>query len=52
MGETERRAKQPEKLSLRGSSHQVSFQYRLKFDRVYDLYATLGSDYEPHLACR
>ncbi|CAK9043581.1 unnamed protein product [Durusdinium trenchii] len=26
---------------------EVSFQYRLKFDRVYDLYATLGSDYEP-----
>jgi len=26
---------------------EVSFQYRLQFDKVYDLYKTLGQDYEP-----
>eukprot|EP00931_Biecheleriopsis_adriatica_P088891 TRINITY_DN63118_c0_g1_i1.p2 TRINITY_DN63118_c0_g1~~TRINITY_DN63118_c0_g1_i1.p2 ORF type:complete len:297 (+),score=70.11 TRINITY_DN63118_c0_g1_i1:70-960(+) len=26
---------------------EVSFQYRLIFDKVYDLYFTLGADYEP-----
>lgn len=26
---------------------EVSFQYRLKFEKVYDLYSTLGKDYEP-----
>ena len=29
---------------------QVSFQYRLKFNQVYDLYTTLGANYESKLA--
>ena len=28
---------------------QVSFQYRLKFNEVYDLYSTLGAKYESKL---
>ena len=28
---------------------QVSFQYRLKFNEVYDLYSTLGANYESKL---
>lgn len=31
---------------------QVSFQYRLKFEKVVDLYSTLGQHYEPQLVIK